>query len=119
MTGPLIFLIISIILFLIACYASVETNAPYCIPAIIPVVLAVLTCELNPVKTVYEPVPYTVESTSFKVFAITDKKVFDSDKKIDFHNWTLGKEGYICTTYSTFGTVVGETFTTEKTNNEK
>jgi amino acid transporter len=114
MTGPLIFLIITFFLSLIGAYASVKTDDPYIVVGAIPLIFAIVICLSMPVKTVYEPVIYKAESTTFKVFAITDKKIFESDKKVDFDNWTQGKEGYIRTEYSTFGLDIHTAFTTEK-----
>lgn len=119
MTGPLLFLIITFILFLIGAYATLKTDAPYIVAAAIPLIFSILSCIFVSVKTVYEPVIYKAETTTFKVFVITDKRVFESDKKVDFDNWTQGKEGYLRFGISTFGLRIEEKFTTEKQENEK
>jgi hypothetical protein len=119
MTGPLIFFIIAIIALPFSIYLTFKTDHPFFVLGSMILGASFICCVFFPVKTAYEPIVYKAESTSFKVFAITDEKVFESDKKIDFHNWTSGKEGYLYVEYNSFGSIITKSFTTEKPENEK
>lgn len=41
------------------------------------------------------PVDYTVEQTSNKIYILTEYGNFESDKILDFHEWTQNKQGYL------------------------
>ena len=59
------------------------------------------------------PVEYTTESITSKIFVHTKYGEFESDKKIDYDNWSKNLPGYIIQNCNAFGKVNNSYFTTE------
>ena len=59
------------------------------------------------------PVEYTTESITSKIFVHTKYGEFESDKKVDFDNWTKNLPGYIIQNCNAWGQVEKSYFTTE------
>ena len=59
------------------------------------------------------PVEYTTESITSKIFVHTKYGEFESDKKIDYDNWSRNLPGYIIQECTAFGDIKYSHFTTE------
>jgi len=59
------------------------------------------------------PVEYNTESVTSKIFVHTKYGDFESDKKIDFDNWSKNLPGYIIQNCNAFGGINNSYFTTE------
>ena len=59
------------------------------------------------------PVEYTTEAITSKIFVHTKYGEFESDKKVDFDNWTKNLPGYIIQKCNAWGNVEKSYFTTE------
>ena len=100
-----------------SCYSS---SSGWSIMFLVPVAFGSIFCSLDPQRIEYAPIEYTTESTSFKIFVRTsDNRMFESDKKLDFEEWSQNKLGFIREEYNAFGIHMNrDTFTVNKIENK-
>lgn len=98
-------------------YSCHSSSAGWSFMFLIPLIPCILFRSLAPQRIEYTPTEYMTESTSFKIFVKTsDNRVFESDKKLDFEEWSQNKPGFIREEYNAFGIHMDimDTFTVNK-----
>jgi hypothetical protein len=122
MTAALIILFLLLTLFLIAIpidiYLSDWDNKGWSMILVVPILFCTLYCFTDIGYVEYEPTDYNVETTSFKVFAKTPDALYESERKIDFDEWTQNKPGFIQEEFNHFGSVLRTKFTVNKVENK-
>ena len=78
---------------------------------IIPIALTMLISCVGYWQTKEYPVEYTTESITSKIFIHTKYGEYESDKKVDFDNWTKNYHGIIVQECNGWGYVLRDKFT--------
>jgi len=95
-------------------YLSNYSNKGWSAIFLIPILFSTVHCFLGTGHIEYKPTEYTVESTSFKVFVKTPDALYESERKIDFDEWTQNKPGFIEEHHNHFNMIFRTRFTVNK-----
>ena len=118
MTTAAIIFILIIVLFLVLTFYLAHQDNPLCILTGGVSIVTLIGSFLNTWTYDYIPVKYTVAQTASTIYLETEnpKYKFQSDKKQDFDNWTLGKPGQVILNKNVWGFQAAESIKFEVIN---
>lgn len=103
-TAAIIFIFIIVLFLLLTVYLGHQNN-PLCVLTGVVSGVTLIVSSLNTWTYEYIPVKYTVAQTATTIYLETEnpKYKFQSDKKQDFDNWSLGKPGQVILNKNVWG----------------